>query len=312
MSADDLTPRNLAALVTDKITELGDIKAREYFGVSAGTISAWKNGKTAPSLEAAQKCWDNSLACQAPEVWGDPNRAHIQILMPAMESVEILTFVTLFRACKLYGMDKINIIPKWRTLIVEARNDLAERALLTKSEWFIYVDVDTVFPCGSAALLGKYGMNLIESKASRNAIERIMSHPADKLIVGALYKDRRGGKRAQCESAFVSPQENARLLGLFDGKTQGDGLEKQGWIGFGMVRIHRSVFERMKEASKPGGVLEEIAPPKGREGEPYGFFDTTRQARGEDVKFCRRAAQIGVEVWLDQGLCLGHIGRTVF
>ena len=92
-----------------------------------------------------------------------------------------------------------------------------------------------------------------------------MSHPADKLIVGALYKDRRGGRKAQCEGGFKSDAENARLLGFFDGKTQGDDLEKHGWVGFGMVRTHRSVFERMKEAAKPGGPLEEIAPPKGRE-----------------------------------------------
>lgn len=310
----DNTPRELVRLVLDKISELGDDKAQEYFGVSRGTIAAWKTLKTFPSIVAAQKCWDEQLACQAPEIWGDASRAHVQLLMPAMDSVEILTFVTLFRACKLYGMDKINIIPKWRTLIVEARNDLAERALLTKSEWFVYIDADCVFPCGSASLLSKHGLHLPEKKAARNAIERIMSHPADKLIVGALYKDRRGGTRAQCEGGFRSAEENARLLALFDpkGVSQGDGLEKQGWIGFGMVRIHRSVFERMKEAAKPGGVLEEIRPPAGRESEPYGFFDTNRQARGEDVKFCRRAGQIGVDVWLDTGLILGHIGSRIY
>jgi hypothetical protein len=314
MAAVDSTPRELVKLVLDKITELGDKQAQEYFEVSAGTISAWKTLKTFPSIVAAQKVWDENLTCQAPEIWGDAQRAHVQILLPAMDSIEVLTFVTLFRACKLYGMDKINIIPKWRTLIVEARNDLAERALITKSEWFVFVDADGVFPCGSASLLAKHGLHLPEKKAARNAIERIMSHPADKLIVGALYKDRRGGTRAQCEGGFRNPQENARLMSMFDPAkgSESDGLEKQGWIGFGMVRIHRSVFERMKEAAKPGGPLEEIAPPKGRESDPHGFFDTNRQARGEDIKFCRRAGQIGIDVWLDTGLTLGHIGSKIY
>lgn len=312
---DDNTPRDLAALVLDKITALGDAKAAEYFEVSAGTILAWRNRKNAPSLAAAQKVWDDSLLCQSPEIWGNSANAPVLLLLPAFDSIEMLTFTTLVKACKGYGMDKISIIPKWRTLIVEARNDLAERALLTKSEWFIYGDVDSVVPCGNGAMLRKYGLNLPEPKASRNAIERLMSHPADKLIVGALYKDRRGGTKAQCEKGFASLQENERLLGLFNPspKTpQSDGLEEVGWIGFGLVRIHRSVFERMKEAAKPGGVLQEIAPPAGRETEPYGYFDTTRQARGEDVKFCRRAGQIGVKVWLDTGLLLGHIGSKIY
>ena len=308
----DNTPTNLVRLVLDKIAELGDKRAQEYFEVSAGTISAWKSLKTFPSLVAAQKVWDDSLLCQTPEVWGATDKGQVALLLPAYESIEPVTFFTLFKAIKGYGIDKIVMIPKWRTLIVEARNDLAERALLTKAEWFIWGDVDSVVPCGNSAVARKYGLNIPEHKSSRNAITRLMSHPADKLIVGALYKDRRGGRKAQCEGGFKSDAENARLLGFFDGKTQGDDLEKHGWVGFGMVRTHRSVFERMKEAAKPGGPLEEIAPPKGRENEPYGYFDTTRQARGEDVKFCRRAAQIGVDVWVDPGCLLGHIGKVTF
>lgn len=308
----DNTPKELALLVLGKIAQLGDVEAAKYFEVSAGTIANWKSVKVLPSLSAAQKVWDESLACQTPEVWGKSGQTPIQILMPAYESVEPLHFVTLFRCLRLYGVDKINIIPKMRTLIVEARNDLAEKALLTKSEWFIYDDVDSVLPCGNGAMIRGQGLDLPEPKASRNAIERIMSHPADKLVVGALYKDRRGGTRAQCEGGFKSPQENARLLGYFTGKTQGEELEKTGWVGFSLVRIHRSVFERMKEAAKPGGLLEEIAPPKGREAEPYGYFDTTRQARGEDVKFCRRCGQLGIDVWVDPGCLLGHIGKKIY
>lgn len=308
---DDNTPHDLTKLVLDKLAALETVPAAvEYFGVAAPTISLWKSGKGLPTLKAAQKVWEDTLLCQAPELWGKESRAQIQLLMPMMDWIEPMTFITLVRACKLYGFDKISIIPKDRTLIIEARNDLAARALLTTSEWFIFADADGIFPCGSGAILRKLGHNVPEPKASRNAIERLMSHPADKLIVGALYRDRRGGTRAQCEIAFRSPQENARLLGFFDGKTQGDGLEETGWVGFSLVRINRSVFERMKEAAKPGGPLSDIAPV--REGQPHGFFDTTRQARGEDVKFCRRAEQIGVKVFVDNGLLCGHMGKKCY
>lgn len=311
--ANDLTPRDLASLVLDKIRLLGDAKARDYFGVAHGTIIAWKTGKNLPSLAAAQKVWDESLICQTPEIWGHSGKA--VLLMPIYEAMEPLTFVTLFRACRHYGMDKLTLIPRMRTLIVEARNDLAERALLTNAEWFIFPDSDCVLPCGSSALLKKYGLNLPEHKASRNAIERLMSHPPDKLIVGALYKDRRQGNRAQCETAFRSAEQNQRLLDIFSPSHPSaqayDGLEETGWVGFGLVRVHRSVFERMKEAAKPGGLLEDIAPPEGREGEPYGYFHTTRKQRGEDVVFCRRAAQLGVTTFVDLGLTLGHVGKRI-
>lgn len=321
---------DLTKLVLNKITELGDTPSREYFGVSTGTISAWKLGRTKPSILAAQKVLDEqpemTPAVAAPvvanEVWEEPAApakpvnltGEVTLLMPMNGGIPPESFTTLVRACKLYGMEKITIIPKWRTLIIEARNDLAQKFLATKNEWCIFIDIDGVFPCGSGALLRKIKLDLPEPKASRNFITQLMSHPADKLIVGALYRDRSDGARAQCEIGFRSPQGNERLLSLFDPKLKNgeDGLEACPWVGFAAVRVHRSVFERMIEAAKPGGLLAEIAPPVGREGEPYGFFDTNRQARGEDVKFCRRAGQLNIPVWLDRGTILGHFGNKIY
>lgn len=303
----------LHQLVLNKIEQLGEAEAKVYFDVSGGTISAWRNKKTTPSLAAAAKCYDDSLRHNAPEANAITTEP-VTILLPQYENVEPTFMFTLIKAMKGYGMEKIGVIPKDRTLIIEARNWLAEMALLTKSEWFIFFDSDMVLPCGSAPMLRKQGMNYPEVKMNRNIITRLMSHPKDKLVVGCLYKDRRGINKAQCELAFRSESENTRLLGMFDPKrpnAEADGLEETGWVAFGGVRIHRSIFERMKEAAKPGGILEEIAPPKGREGEPYGYFDTTRVARGEDVKFCRRVQQLGEKVWVDTGATIGHMGKRL-
>lgn len=318
---------DLNKLVLDKIAAIGDEESQKYFDVSAGTVSAWKLGRTAPKLAAAQKVLDEipEPVSTSEEVWEEtPARTPqlydppvgpgaVTLLMPMMHGLPPETFTTLVRACKLYDMDKVSIIPRWRTLIVEARNDLVQKFLATKGEWCIFIDADGVFPCGSGALLNKIGLKLPEPHASKNVITQLMSHPADKLIVGALYKDRVGGTRAQCEIGFRSTQDNERLLALFDPSSKDAGeLEESPWVGFGAVRIHRSVFEKMIEAAKPGGLLAEIAPPVGRETEPHGFFDTTRQARGEDVKFCRRAGQLGVKVWLDKSCLLGHFGVKIY
>lgn len=301
----------LTKLVLDKIAILGEEESRAYFEVSAGTISAWRNGKNPPSLAAAQRVFDETLKYQAPEAMtGERNR--VELLLPAYENIEPLREFTMLRCCKLYGIEKIGFIPKIRTLIDEARNDLVERFLLTGSEWAVFIDSDVILPCGSNAILRKQGFNIPDVKGNRNAIERIMSHPADKLIVGGLYRDRRGMNKAQCEKGFSSQKDNERLLGIFDGKSSDDGLEEMGWVGGGMTRWHRSVFLRMKEAAQPGGLLADIAPPKGREGEPYGYFGRTAQWRGEDVAGCRRAGIMGVKTYLDCGLTLGHRGGKIY
>lgn len=308
--SDDNTPRELVGLVLSKITELGDKAAQEYFGVSAGTISAWKTLKTFPSIVAAQKVWDDTLLCQAPEMWGKvADKVHI--LLPVYESMEPLTFVTLFRCCKLYGMDKVQLVPELRTLIDEARNTLAQKAILAKG-YAVFVDADMVLPCGNGPMLRTYGYSVPEPKASRNALERIMSHPPSARIVGAIYRNRRGTHKPACAKAYGSPEGDRWLRGLFDGTTQSDELiDAGGWVGFGMVRIHYTVFEEMQAAAVPGGPLEEIRPPVGREKDAFGYFGRTPQWRGEDISFCRRAEKIGIKTQIDTGLLLGHVAKVV-
>lgn len=309
------TPKELVGLVLDKINELGDADARDYFGVSAGTISAWKSLKTFPSIVAAQKAWDESLLCQSPEVWSATGSESVCILLPVYETVEPFFMLSFLKALKQYGIERVNIIPKTRTLIEEARNDLVSRAMLTNAEWFIFADVDMILPCGNAAFLRKMGVTIPESVGNLNAITRLMSHPKEYRIVGSLYKDRRAGERVLCAKAFASPQENVRLLGLFKGETKPAGLEEAGgWVAPGWMRIHRSVFDEMlAEAKKPGSKMEEILPPPPpRDKEPVGYFGRTSRWRGEDVAFGRRAEMIGIKSWIDTSLLCGHVGRRVF
>jgi hypothetical protein len=314
MSSLDLTPRDLASLVLDRIAELGDAKAAEYFNVSGGTVSAWKNRKNPPSLAAAQKCWDDSLICSTPELWGDASDENkVQILLPIYREVDPLNHITLFINYRKFGADRINIIPRFRTLIDEARNDLVQKALKTKSVWFVMCDSDMILPIGNPVALQKHGWNAPAVKASRVALTRLMSWGEEYKIVGALYRDRKTGHRAQCERAFRSPQENLRLLEIMSGKNKtDDGLEENGWVATGFMRIHRSVFEMMAEEAKPGKRLADIAPAAGREGEPFGFFGRTSQWRGEDIAFCRRAGMLGIKSFTDCGLVAGHRGNSIY
>lgn len=317
---------DLRKLVIDKIAILGDVPSQDYFGVSAATISAWKLARTDPKLAAAQKVLDDMPNEPAPsgpvaaiatlaaeETWEEVaqpvDNGAFTLLMPMYHSVEPLTFITLVRCMKLYGMGKISVIPMCRTLIDEARNTLVQKFLKTNNEYCVFIDSDMVLPCGDHNILRKMELELPSEKGSRNALVRIMSHPKEARIVGAVYKNRRGSGKPALEIAYRGGAEETRIRGLFDGTTKSDGLEESAWVGFGMVRIHRSVFSDMEAAAKHGGPLSEIAPPAGREGDGFGYFGRSAQWRGEDIAFCRRAQKIGIKTYVDTGLLLGHQGQ---
>jgi hypothetical protein len=316
---------NLQKLVQEKISSFSTgAEAAEYFGVSAPLVSTWKSGATMPPLRAAQKVLDEAPETSAPApvvmpqleivepiAPPDPVEGSEQVYlgMPLYTDVSKLTFITLVRSMKLYGMEKVSIIPVARTLIDEARNTIVQRFMKTGAKYLVFVDSDMILPCGSGPILKKMGLDLPEPKASRNALTRIMSHPESVKIVGALYLNRRGTQMPAVEIAYRFAQEASRLRGLMEGKTKTDSLEETGWIGFGMVRIHRSVFEEMQNAAAQGGPLADIAPPVGRESDAFGYFGRTSQYRGEDVAFCRRAGKIGIKTYVDTGLLCGHQGE---
>jgi hypothetical protein len=311
----DSTPKELVRLVTDKIAELGDRAAAEYFEVSAGTISAWKTLKTFPSIVAAQKVWDDNLLCRSPELWSGTGNEKVAILLPMYEAVEPFFMISFLAALRAYGMENVVIIPKTRTLIEEARNDLIARAQLTKCEYYLFIDVDEILQFGNPAMSKKMGVQAPDSALLLNSITRIMSHPKEIKIVGGLYKDRRGGQKVQCAKAFASPQENARLMGLFDGKTPIGGLEDAGgWCALGFVRFHKSVFtDMLAEAQQPNSPLADILPPPPpRDKEPVGYFGRSSKHRGEDVSLGRRAESIGIPTHIDTSILLGHVGRRVY
>jgi hypothetical protein len=309
----DSTPRELVRLVLEKIQELGDKAAADYFEVSPGAIRAWKTLKTFPSIVAAQKVWDESVICQTPEIWGNAGNVPLMMLLPIYGDVAALNHITLFANYRKYGIDKITILPRLRTLIDEARNDLAQKFLASKAEWAVFCDDDMILPTGNVPFLRKNGWDVPERLGSRVALERLMSHPKEYRIVGTLYRDRKTGVRAQCERGFRSPQENARLIDIMTGKnTKDDGLEENGWTGTGFIRIHRSVFEEIAAEAKPGGLLEDIAPPPEHGERPLGFFGRSSRWRGEDVAFCRRAGLLGIKTFTDVGLYVGHRGDKIY
>jgi hypothetical protein len=296
---------DLIALVKARIDLIGPAAAAEAFGVGAPTIQAWQDGTEEPFAQILQMVLDDYVMIHPPQVWDIGKK--VMLLMPIYRSVNGKTVVTLLRNYSLFGRDKVGFIPKFRTLIHEARNALAEMFLQTDSEWCIMIDDDTILPCGSGPMLRGLGLDLPDPMASHVAITRILSRDPSKLIVGALAFGRHTGHlRAACSDGNDSARANDFLLQC---RTQyRDTLKEVRWTGLAFTRIHRSVFELLKEASKTS--LTEILP--SRPGRHYGFFTPLAQDRGEDAAFALRAASIGIKSYVDTGLIVGHSGEHIY
>lgn len=303
--------RDLKQIVRDLIAEKGIRESSALFGVSTGTVSNWLNGKTPPTVDAVEKAIiltdDFSLD---PPTWEKTELTtwmgkKVMMLLPVYRSFNADTHFTLFANYKEYGPEKIGMIIEKGTVIHEARNKLVDKALQTDAEYFIMSDDDMIYPCGNPAIFnGRYGANVPTASASFNAISRIMSHGADKQIVGALYFGRHSRGMAQCALGFDTPIENEKLR-----KFTHQGLVKTRWVGTGFLRVHRSVFEALKKEID-NGKFPECKPTK--EGYRLGYFNPVRVGVGEDVSFCLRAGELGISTYVDTSLIALHVGDCAY
>jgi len=300
----------LKNVVIDKITELGVSEASRFFGVSAGTISNWSRGKTAPSLEAVELVlFDKGIQLDKNEQ--DPcvtmwEGRKLMMLLPTYRTFNPKTHFTLFCNYKEYGHTKLGLIPQEGTLIHESRNILIDKAMKTDAETFIFSDDDMVLPCGNPSIFnGNFGAGVRLESASFNAISRLMSHGRDKEIVGCLYYGRHQYGVAQCEWGFSRPETNREFRA-----EKYQGLIPQKWVGTGLIKIERTAIEKFKKAID-SGMFPDAKPE--RADLWYGYFNPMRVAVGEDVSFGTRMSQIGVQSYLDSSLvCLHADGATLY
>jgi glycosyltransferase involved in cell wall biosynthesis len=141
-----------------------------------------------------------------------------------------------------------------------------------------------------------------------NAVARLLQHPED-VVAGAYPFKNKWGQFA-----------GNPLLETKDGKPQyagwreiGDGsclLEAYNIAG-GFLRLKRAVLERFVDAYPNDIYMDDCAWP-GREGRIYSaFFECARhhfQRYGEDAEFSRKVRDMGVKLWIDPAITIGHYG----
>jgi hypothetical protein len=291
-------------LVLAKINELGHKEASKFFGVSLPTVYNWSNGKTSPSIKAALLVAPDEPVIQPFTDW-EGRKVHV--CLPVYKTINPKTHYSLFANYAQYGPSKIGMTVEWGTQIHVARNLLSHKFLQTDAEWSVWVDDDMGLPTGNPGIInGRFGGELPEPSASVAAFSRLMSHPAEMQLLGALYFGRHRFGAAQCSWGFDQGHDvkNDELRRHIHNKPIA-----MRWIAPGFSRIHRSVFEAMRKAIDEGRWPE--CKPKA-EGRPYGFWTPLHTDAGEDVSFCLRAAEIGIQSWLDPVLECLHFGESGF
>jgi len=314
--------KDLKTSVIDRVVTLGVAEAAKFFKTPPGTVQKWLDGKATPTLAAAQLVMvedDNKIL----QTFVDTNplltntiQAHItmwegkkvMILLPCYRTMSPLTHFTLFANYIKYGSEKLGMAHKDRTVIHEARNELIHIAMqIPTIETVIMIDDDMILPCGNENIFnGNFEMGVAPESAGFNFISRLMSHGPDKEVVGALYYGRHKWGMPQCDWGF-----NAQARGLSDdlrsGRTRG--LIDMPWVGTGGIKIELTAVRKLKDAIDAGKYpgLEQ------RAGFWYGYFTPMAAAVGEDVSFCKRMTDIGVKVYCDASLVLGHAdGGTIY
>lgn len=296
----------LKQLVVSRIHEIGVKEASKFFGVSVGTVSNWASGKTSPSVEAVELVIGESAPVIAPAeektMW---EGRKVAMLLPVYRTFNPDTHFTLFANYAGYGPEKIAMPkPIKGTCIWEARNRMIDKAMkLEGVKKFIMSDDDMILPHGHVQSFNDfYGAKVSAQSAGFNAISRITSHGEDKGIIGALYFGRHEHGKAQCHLGFSDESANEKLRRL-----EYSGLVPMLWVGTGFIKIERWVIEKMK-AAIDGGKWPECKP-WAKDGW-YGYFNPIAVGVGEDLSFCRRANEIGIQTYLDASLICLHNGEV--
>ena len=298
-----MLPQDLDKYVRDKIDQLGSKKATEFFinprtdkQITIPTIHNWYKGETAIPTWAAQKVFNEfEQYVHHEDIMAEWANKKLIIGMPCYkDSTPFYWFGMLCLLEKHHGKIGFDIVT--RTMIVQARNLLATKFMKTKADWLLMIDDDQVFPCGSPGVYThKFNSKIGEPFASMDIVSRLLSHKTP--LVGALYFGKHDDGRGQYAEALGSDQENRYAHG-----GPYDELRATKWVATGGMLIHRSVFEAIERkfpdviASGGGGTTGN------------GYFTPLAANTGEDMSFCTRAAECGIQSFVDMGCMMGHIG----
>lgn len=334
----------LQLLVINRCRELGDQKAAEYFAVSEGLVRQWVNGSKTPSLSAVEKVFVLPEGKATDAAW---EGKEVFIAAPFHKSTNPMT---LFSLLATWDRPKFGFRHRFGdAFIIHARNQLMDDYLSSGLPWCWWWDDDMIMPCGTASwFLQNTKIPMSEKFAGIHAGNRLRSH--GKSLVGGLYFGRWEHGRAMYAEAMENDREDARAHGAPYDEVKATEWVGTGCLmhsrqvpldireGFPHLApqhpsetfhffspssdaivaafkdlqvkadaVATAIRSNVDEASRLiADILEQA---RSAEAE---YMRSSRLNQGEDQTFCRRAAKVGHQPYVDLAVVCGHVGTTVF
>jgi GT2 family glycosyltransferase len=191
--------------------------------------------------------------------------------IPAMDFVST-SFMTCLTGLQPVGDTSLHVVQS--SLIYDARNDIALRAVNEGYDRILWLDSDVTFP---ADLLERMSARMDEGYEFVSGLYFTRKEPIKPVIFRRVELTEKDGKKVPVTDNFTDYPRND--------------IFRIAACGFGCVMMTTDVVKRIIE--KHGAPFSPMA----------GF--------GEDLSFCIRANAVDTEMYCDSSIKLGHIGQSI-
>lgn len=191
--------------------------------------------------------------------------------IPAMDFVST-SFMSCLTGLQPVGDTSLHVVQS--SLIYDARNDIALRAVNEGYDRILWLDSDVTFP---SDLLERMSARMDEGYEFISGLYFTRKEPIKPLIFQRVELTKKDGKGIPVSDNFADYPRNDvfRIAGC----------------GFGCVMMTVDLVRRIFEA--------------------YGAAFSPLPGFGEDLSFCIRANAVGTKMYCDSSIKLGHIGQSI-
>ena len=161
------------------------------------------------------------------------------------------------------------------TMVYDARNDLTEAAFEVGADRVMWIDSDMIVP---RDIIDRLGADLDEGRDFVSALYFSRKEERKPVLFENLSFERKG--------QYVTPHADFYM------DYPKDSVFRIAGCGFGACLMNIDVLKKVND----------------KYGAPFNLLP----GFGEDISFCYRCREIGIDVWCDSRVKCGHIGQYIF